>query len=261
MNFAGMPITQIRDYVANLDDVPDELIATLLQDHRKGVVALAEQLEARKKQQAKTQEKWQEMTRIEMTQRGLGKTYIAGIDEVGRGPLAGPVVACAVILPDDFYLPGLDDSKKVPSSTREAFYEIIVRDAVSIGIGVISAERIDEINILEATREAMRHAVEELHVKPDICLIDAVHIPEFPCEQLPIIGGDAKSVSIAAASIVAKVTRDRLMAEYGKLYPEYLFEKNAGYGTGEHLEALRKWGPTPIHRRTFGGVKELLLQG
>ena len=180
--------------------------------------------------------------------------YVCGIDEVGRGPLAGPVVAGAVILPKDCKILYLNDSKKLSAKKREELYDVIMEQAVSVGIGYNSPERIDEINILNATYEAMREAVSKLSVKPDVLLNDAVTIPGInDIKQVPIIKGDAKSVSIAAASIVAKVTRDRLMVEYSKLYPEYGFESNKGYGTAEHIEALKKYGKTPIHRNSFIG--------
>ena len=177
--------------------------------------------------------------------------YLCGIDEVGRGPLAGPVVACAVILPKDNQILYLNDSKKLSASKREELYDVIMREAVSVGIGMRSPERIDEINILQATYEAMREAVSKLDVMPQVLLNDAVTIPQITIPQVPIIKGDAKSVSIAAASIVAKVTRDRLMEEYDKVFPEYGFASNKGYGAAVHIEALKKYGPTPIHRKTF----------
>ena len=180
--------------------------------------------------------------------------YVCGIDEVGRGPLAGPVVAGAVILPNDCKILYLNDSKKLSAKKREELYDVIMEQAVSVGIGYNSPERIDEINILNATYEAMREAVSKLSVKPDVLLNDSVTIPGInDIKQVPIIKGDAKSVSIAAASIVAKVTRDRLMVEYSKQYPEYGFESNKGYGTAEHIEALKKYGKTPIHRNSFIG--------
>lgn len=181
------------------------------------------------------------------------RQYICGIDEVGRGPLAGPVVACAVILPKDCDILYLNDSKKVTERRRNLLFDEINEKAVSVGIGVVSWEVIDEINILQATYEAMRQAINNLSVKPDILLNDAVTIPKVDIEQVPIIKGDAKSASIAAASIVAKVTRDRMMVEYGEKYPEYNFAGNKGYGTKEHTDAIRKIGPCEIHRRTFIG--------
>ncbi len=177
--------------------------------------------------------------------------YICGIDEVGRGPLAGPVVAGAVILPKDELILYLNDSKKLSEKKREALYEEIMEKAVATGIGMVGPGRIDEINILQATYEAMRQAIGNLKVRPDILLNDAVTIPEVEIPQVSIIKGDAKSVSIAAASIIAKVTRDRLMVEYDKIMPGYDFASNKGYGTKAHMEALKNMGPTPIHRRSF----------
>ena len=177
--------------------------------------------------------------------------YICGIDEVGRGPFAGPVVAGAVILPKDDPILYLNDSKKLSEKKREALYDEIMEKAVSVGVGIASPETIDEINILQADYVAMREAVSQLTPKPEVFLNDAVTIPGIEGRQVPIIKGDAKSLSIAAASIIAKVTRDRMMREYDKLFPEYDFAKNKGYGTAEHVAALKTFGPTPIHRRSF----------
>lgn len=178
-------------------------------------------------------------------------SYICGIDEVGRGPLAGPVVAGAVILPKDCALLYLNDSKQLSEKKREELFGEIMETAVAVGIGYNTPARIDEINILQATYEAMREAVGNLRVRPDLLLNDAVTIPGLSVRQVPIIKGDAKSISIAAASIVAKVTRDRLMVKYDRIYPEYGFASNKGYGSAEHIEAVRKYGPTPIHRKSF----------
>ncbi len=178
---------------------------------------------------------------------------ICGIDEVGRGPLAGPVCAAAVILPRDCDILYINDSKKLSEKKREELYEEIMEKAISVGIGFASHEVIDEINILQATYVAMRDAISQLSVEPDLLLNDAVRIPEVLIKQVPIIKGDAKSISIGAASIIAKVTRDRLMREYDKIFPGYGFAANKGYGTREHIEAIQKLGPTPIHRRTFIG--------
>ena len=177
--------------------------------------------------------------------------WICGIDEVGRGPLAGPVVAGAVILPKDCHILYINDSKKLSAGKREELYEIIMKEAVAVGIGMASPARIDEINILQATYEAMREAVSQLSVKPQLLLNDAVTIPQIEIPQVPIIKGDAKSISIAAASIVAKVTRDRLMEAYEKVLPGYGFADNKGYGSKEHIQALKELGPTPIHRASF----------
>ncbi len=176
---------------------------------------------------------------------------VCGIDEVGRGPLAGPVVAGAVILPLDCNILYINDSKKLSAKKREEMYPIILEEAVSVGIGMVSPQRIDEINILQATYEAMREAIDKLSIKPDILLNDAVTIPGVSICQVPIIKGDGKSISIAAASIVAKVTRDKLMEEYDKIMPEYSFASNKGYGTAAHIAALKEHGPTPIHRKSF----------
>ena len=178
---------------------------------------------------------------------------ICGIDEVGRGPLAGPVVACAVILPEDEEILYLNDSKQLSAKKRDELYDVICEKAVSIGIGIVGPERIDEINILQATYEAMRQAVSKLTPQPDVLLNDAVTIPGLSMKQVPIIKGDAKSVSIAAASIVAKVTRDRMMVEYDSVYPGYDFASNKGYGSAAHIAALKEKGPTEIHRRSFIG--------
>lgn len=177
--------------------------------------------------------------------------YICGIDEVGRGPLAGPVVAGAVILPKDDMILYLNDSKKLSEKKREMLYDEIMNRAVATGIGMASPARIDEINILQATYEAMRMAIDNLKVRPDILLNDAVTIPQVDILQVPIIKGDAKSISIAAASIIAKVTRDRLMVEYDKVLPGYDFASNKGYETKAHIAGLKELGPTPIHRRSF----------
>ena len=177
--------------------------------------------------------------------------FICGIDEAGRGPLAGPVAAGAAILPKDCQILYLNDSKKLSESRREELFLEIKEKAIAWSVGIVGPERIDEINILQATYEAMRQAIAKLDPAPQILLNDAVTIPQVAIPQVPIIKGDAKSVSIAAASILAKVTRDHMMEEYDKEYPEYGFAKHKGYGTAAHIAALKEFGPTPIHRRTF----------
>ena len=179
-----------------------------------------------------------------------GYKYIAGVDEVGRGPLCGPVVCCAVIMPLDDLIDGIDDSKKVSEKNREILYDKILEKAISVKISLAEADEIDRINILEATKKCMISCVEGLDVKPDIVLIDAVGI-KTSVPVYPIIKGDAKSYTIGAASIVAKVYRDRLMREYDKTYPQYGFLKNKGYGTKQHIDAIKEYGPCPLHRRTF----------
>ena len=220
-------------------------------DERSGVQKLIQQyrkkLDALEKERGRTEI----MKEYEHKYEHLG--YLCGIDEVGRGPLAGPVVACAVILPKDCDILWLNDSKKLTAKKREELYNVILDEAVSVGIGMASPERIDEINILQATYEAMRIAIGKLSVKPDLLLNDAVTIPGVDIKQVGIIKGDARSVSIAAASIVAKVTRDRMMVEYDKMYPEYYFASNKGYGSKAHTEVLKEIGPCAIHRSSFLG--------
>lgn len=182
--------------------------------------------------------------------------FIAGIDEVGRGPLVGPVVTAAVILPKDFYDERINDSKKLTEKKRELLYDVIMENALSVGIGISSPEVIDEINILNATKKAMIEAINNLSIKPEHLLIDAVKL-DIDIPQTSIIKGDAKSQSIASASIIAKVTRDRMMLELDKKYPMYDFKHNKGYGTKKHIEALYKYGPLKEHRKSFAPVSEL----
>lgn len=238
-----------------INDTPIEEIPNLLDvwkdETRTGVI---NELEKAKKRYQKYQD---EIARTyamsEYERKYKDYTYICGIDEVGRGPLAGPVVAGAVILPKDCDILYLNDSKKLSEKKREELYDIIMEKAIATGIGYASVECIDEINILQATFQAMREAINKLAVSPDILLNDAVTIPNVTIQQVPIIKGDAKSISIAAASIIAKVTRDRLMVEYDKIFPEYGFASNKGYGSAQHIEAIKTIGPCPIHRKTFIG--------
>lgn len=227
----------------------EHFIASYILDERQGVqkfvLAARKQLEKLDKEKARI-EKLKEFER-----KYCEYEYICGIDEAGRGPFAGPVVAGAVILPKDCDILYINDSKQLSEKKREELYDIIMEKAVATGIGMASPQRIDEINILQATYEAMREAIGKLSVKPDLLLNDAVTIPMVDIKQVPIIKGDAKSISIGAASIIAKVTRDRLMVEYDKIMPEYHFAANKGYGSAEHIEALKKYGPTPIHRASF----------
>lgn len=219
------------------------------QDQRAGVRKLVAQCQKKQEDLAKERLRMEHMMEYEHKYDHLG--YLCGIDEVGRGPLAGPVVACAVILPKDHHILYLNDSKKLTAHKREELYDVILENAVAVGLGMASPARIDEINILQATYEAMRQAISKLKVMPQLLLNDAVTIPQVTIPQVPIIKGDAKSASIAAASIVAKVTRDRLMEEYDKTMPEYGFASNKGYGSAEHIAALKKYGPSPIHRSSF----------
>ena len=224
-------------------------VETYASDGRSGVQALVNQAKKRLQKLEAERERIHRLGKYEREYAQYG--YICGIDEVGRGPLAGPVVAGAVILPKDCEILYINDSKKLSAKKREELYDIIMEQAVATGIGMVSPQRIDEINILQATYEAMREAISKLSVTPDILLNDAVTIPQVDIPQVPIIKGDAKSISIGAASIIAKVTRDRLMEEYEKIMPEYGFASNKGYGSGAHIEAIKTYGPSPIHRMTF----------
>lgn len=226
-----------------------ELFAAYAEDSRAGVAGLIKKYQ--KKIQAEKDEalRLEEMNRYEKEYAHLG--LICGIDEVGRGPLAGPVVAGAVILPEGCRIPYINDSKKLSEKKREELYDVILEEAIAAEVGIIGPGRIDEINILQATYEAMREAISKLSVTPAVLLNDAVTIPDVTIKQVPIIKGDAKSASIAAASIIAKVTRDRLMKQYDELMPGYHFAENKGYGAAVHIEALKNIGPSPIHRATF----------
>ncbi len=194
------------------------------------------------------------MTSFEKALYSSGFRLICGIDEAGRGPLAGPVVAAAVVLPTGSLLPGLRDSKKLSPRQRDRFFDKITQTALSIGIGIIENETIDEINIYQATLLAMRKGVRTLHLKPDYLLIDAMTLPEFDIPQKAIIHGDDLSISIAAASVIAKVTRDRLMLQYHEIFPDYRFNRHKGYGTPEHIQKIKDFGPCSLHRKTFRGV-------
>lgn len=236
---------------AAADELLPDFIRTYETDERTGVQKLVAQAQKRIEALEAEKERIWQLGSFEREYASCG--YVCGIDEVGRGPFAGPVVACAVILPENCDILYINDSKKLSEKKREELYDIIMEKAVAVGIGMASPARIDEINILQATYEAMREAIQNLSVTPDILLNDAVTIPGVSIKQVPIIKGDAKSISIGAASIVAKVTRDRLMVEYDKMMPEYGFASNKGYGSAEHRKALKEYGPTPIHRRSFIG--------
>ncbi len=226
-----------------------ELFLAYENDNRKGVI---QAIEAAKKRLLALEKEIERTENLKVYEKKYDSySYICGIDEVGRGPLSGPVVAGAVILPKNCDILYINDSKKLSEKKREELYDIIMEKAVAVGIGYSTPERIDEINILQATYEAMREAISKLEVEPDLLLNDAVEIPEISIKQVPIIKGDAKSISIGAASIVAKVTRDRLMCEYDSVFPEYGFASNKGYGSQSHIDALKKYGPCPIHRKSF----------
>lgn len=238
---------------ANSENLP-MLYEMYANDTRSGVVNIIAKY---KRQEEKLREEKCRMENMYIYERKYADfEFICGIDEVGRGPLAGPVVAGAVILPKDCDILYLNDSKKLSEKMRESLYDEIMDKAIATGIGMVSPQRIDEINILQATYEAMRMAIDNLKVKPDLLLNDAVTIPEVTIKQVPIIKGDAKSASIAAASIIAKVTRDRLMVQYEEVLPGYGFASNKGYGSATHIQALKELGVTPIHRESF--IKNLI---
>ncbi len=245
-------ISQIRQEFDEADEERGEVLCRLYAgDARAGVQNLIERYRRRKEALKKERTRLAGMMIYEKKYREYGR--LCGIDEAGRGPLAGPVVAGAVILPENCEILGINDSKKLTAKKREVLYDEIMEKAVAVSTGIVSPQRIDEINILQATYEAMREAVAGLGTEPDLLLNDAVTIPEVIIPQVPIVKGDAKSVSIAAASIIAKVTRDRIMVEYENRFPGYGFASNKGYGSAEHIEALRRLEPTPIHRNSFIG--------
>lgn len=248
--FMEEKISAVKNKFENADEnTVRELIAEYGQSDKAGIIKLVAKYQKQLDMLEAERERVENMLAFEKEYSMFSN--ICGIDEAGRGPLAGPVVAAAVILPKDAKLLYVNDSKQLSEKKREELYDVIMREAASVGIGIASPERIDEINILQADYEAMREAVSQLTPQPDILLNDAVIIPELTMKQISIIKGDAKSLSIASASIIAKVTRDRLMYEYDKLYPEYGFASNKGYGSKTHIEAIKKLGPCPIHRRTF----------
>lgn len=246
-------LKKIAEIKAELQAAEEDMLPSFIleyeEDERMGVCKLVGQAKKRLKALERERARIESLKVYERQYEDRG--YVCGIDEVGRGPLAGPVVAGAVILPKDCNILYINDSKKLSEKKREELYDIIMEQAVATGIGMVSPARIDEINILQATYEAMREAIQNLEVTPDILLNDAVTIPAVQIPQVPIIKGDAKSISIGAASIIAKVTRDRLMAEYGKVMPEYGFARNKGYGSAGHIAAIREHGASPIHRQTF----------
>ncbi|AFR22145.1 ribonuclease HII [Lactobacillus helveticus] len=247
-----MTIKEVKELLST--DVTEDQLAELEKDPRVGVQKLI--ISYRKKQSKLLAKKQAFLERFSYEKQFWQKgELVAGVDEVGRGPLAGPVVTAAVIIDHNFDLLEVNDSKKLSPEKRLQLYPKILSEAVSVGIGVKSAAVIDQINIYEADRQAMAQAVKALDVKPNALLVDAMNVPvDLP--QIELIKGDAKSNSIAAASIVAKVFRDKLMDDYDKIYPQYGFPRNAGYGTKEHIDALKKYGPTPIHRKTFAPVSD-----
>lgn len=251
-------IKEIKERLAVIDDLNNPIFAALVEDPRVGV---QKEITKRKQTiQAELEEDFrlETMLRYEKELYSQGKTLIAGVDEVGRGPLAGPVIAAAVILPNNCKIRGLNDSKKIPKKKHREMFQAVQDQALAIGIGIMDNHVIDQVNIYEATKLAMQEAIAQLTPQPEHLLIDAMKL-DLPISQTSIIKGDANSLSIAAASIVAKVIRDDLMAEYDQQFPGYDFTKNAGYGTAKHLEGLDRYGVTPIHRKTFEPIKSLIV--
>ncbi|HEM4694064.1 TPA: ribonuclease HII [Streptococcus suis] len=253
-------IKEVTALLAQVDSLDSPVWDQLAQDERAGVQAAIKKRRKELEKEAVEDARLEAMLFYEKALYENGVEFIAGIDEVGRGPLAGPVVAAAVILPKGCKIRYLNDSKKIPKSKHEAIYNEIIEHAVSVGVGVKDAAVIDQVNIYEATKLAMLEALGQLSQVPEHLLIDAMKL-DTPLPQTSIIKGDANSLSIAAASIVAKVTRDKMMADYDKEFSGYGFAKNAGYGTSEHLEGLNKLGITPIHRKTFEPIKSMVAGG
>lgn len=249
-------IKEVKERLATIDRLDHPLFEELIADGRAGVQAAISKRKRELQKQVEEDLRLEKMLAYEKELYAQGIQLIAGVDEVGRGPLAGPVVAAAVILPENCKIPGLNDSKKIPKSKHQAIYQAVLGQALSVGIGVKDNQVIDQVNIYEATKLAMLEAIQELDQQPQHLLIDAMKL-DLPISQTSIIKGDANSLSIAAASIVAKVTRDQMMAAYDQEYPGYDFGQNAGYGTSKHLEGLEKYGVTPIHRRSFEPIKSM----
>ena len=249
-------IKEIKEQLAGIQRLDDPLLTELEQDSRSGVIQAIAKRKKEIQKRLDEDERLEGMLAYEKELYTQGIQLIAGVDEVGRGPLAGPVVAAAVILPKACKIPGLNDSKKIPKSKHKEIYEAVLQNAVAIGIGIKDNQVIDQVNIYEATKLAMMEAIGQLEPQPQHLLIDAMKL-DLPIPQTSIIKGDANSLSIAAASIVAKVTRDQMMEEFDCEYPGYDFTQNAGYGTANHLAGLHKLGVTPIHRRSFEPVKSM----
>ena len=249
-------IKEVKERLATIDELDHPLFEELIYDARAGVQSAINKRKRELQKQVDEDLRLEKMLTYEKELYAQGLQLIAGVDEVGRGPLAGPVVAAAVILPKNCKIHGLNDSKKIPKSKHQAIYQAVLDQAISVGIGVKNNHVIDQVNIYEATKLAMLEAIHELEPQPQHLLIDAMKL-DLPISQTSIIKGDANSLSIAAASIVAKVTRDQMMATYDQEYPGYDFAQNAGYGTTKHLEGLEKQGVSPIHRRSFEPIKSM----
>ncbi len=250
-----LSIKEVEQFLEENWTICETTLEEIKADKRKGVKKAFTKWEKKREKQQLLENEFQEMLQYEQQLRMDKVSLIAGIDEVGRGPLAGPVVAAAVILPEKFKLLGLNDSKKITKKNRELFFQKITSEAVSFGIGVVSANEIDQVNIYESTKVAMQRAISELSVVPDHLLIDAMQLPTS-IAQTSIIKGDSKSISIAASSIVAKVTRDRYMERLAEQFPHYGFDKHMGYGTEEHLAAIDQYGICDEHRKSFAPIRE-----
>ncbi|WP_367341681.1 ribonuclease HII [Limosilactobacillus sp.] len=250
-------VKQIRDLLKQVSSTEDPLFLSLKADDRRGVQQALQSTRRRLKRQEAAQAAFRKRFAYEKALWSHGNQYVAGMDEVGRGPLAGPVVTCAVILNPDFDLVAVTDSKQLTRHERESLYLKIVNEAVEVSIAVNDRQTIDQLNIYAATQQAMLRSVAHLHHRPSHLIVDAVPL-KTPIPQTTLIKGDQKSISVAAASIVAKEYRDHLMRDYDRLYPEYGFAQNMGYGTAQHLKALQQYGATPIHRRSFAPVKKYL---
>lgn len=254
MNIEKLSIKQIKDLMVK--DCNEELLTAIKNDARKGVQSIYKSYQ----REMKEHQRVANLYTFENECRANGYKLIAGVDEVGRGPLAGPVVVASVILPKNFFIEKINDSKKLSEATREKIYDIIMENAIAVNRAIIDEKTIDRVNIYQAAMNGMYEAIYGLNPKPDAVLIDAMPLESLDIYHQSIIKGDAKSASIAAASIVAKVERDRMMNEFDKIYPQYGFAKNKGYGTSEHLEALRKYGPCKIHRKSFEPIKSMVMQ-
>lgn len=255
-----LTIAEVKERLATVTDPADELLSTLKADPRKGVQQAINQWQRRLRARQAALTAFHQRFKFEKYYWQHGCQYVAGMDEVGRGPLAGPVVTCAVILDDSFDLVGVTDSKQLSRHEREELYLKIVNEAVEVSIAVNDQDVIDRLNIYAATQDAMMRSVQTLHHRPDHLIVDAVPLPALNIPQTTLIKGDQKSISVAAASIVAKEYRDHLMRDYDRIYPGYGFAENMGYGTKQHLAGIKQLGACPIHRRSFKPVPEYVRQ-
>ena len=249
-----IPLSELRSRFQTCGEINPSDLVELASDPRRGVRQFAQRLRRRLQ---KTAEEKERLLAMERGLREKGFVHIAGIDEAGRGPLAGPVVAAAVVFPTQMYVSGVKDSKRISARRRERLYDVILKEALSVGIGVVDEKEIDRINILKATHKAMSKAIEKLSIRPHCVLVDGMELPECSCHQKAVIDGDARCFSIAAASIIAKVTRDRIMIDYDRQFPQYGFAQHKGYATAGHRAALEKFGPSNIHRTSFSWKRDV----